>query len=517
MGRKLREYTFRFLPAATLSFLLLLPVLYLLILWLVDNDVTHARFLIDFNTLHLILRSFLFSVIVAMLATAIGTTCGFILYKLQLHGSSIYRILLILPLLIAPYIFAVAWKDVFVKLGLFMPFYSIGGLITVHTLIYFPLVMLITGSAFMNINAQLEDAGMMVTSHKRMVFKIVLPLLKPALTISLILVFIFSLSEFSVPAFFGVRTFTVEIFTQFAAFYNYTAAIGQSLLLVLVCLTLLFMERRYLSDAPFFSVGVKGNAIRKYSLNKNKVLINSFLIVLVFLSVLVPICMLVYQSFSGKTIVLSKALHLLKPAFYQSVQLALVGALFITFIGLVCGYLQERKKSEFSNYVLLISFVLPSTVLGIALIQYYNQSITSFIYASPLIILIGYIGKFGFIASRIIGNGLKQVPVSLEESARMIIGNPLSLFYKITLPLLLPSLIAGFMLAFVLCLGELGTTIMVYPAGTELMSVKIFTISANAPQSLTSSMTLISFLITLLFILLMFACFRWVYKKYRNV
>ncbi len=268
MGRKLREYTFRFLPAATLSFLLLLPVLYLLILWLVDNDVTHARFLIDFNTLHLILRSFLFSVIVAMLATAIGTTCGFILYKLQLHGSSIYRILLILPLLIAPYIFAVAWKDVFVKLGLFMPFYSIGGLITVHTLIYFPLVMLITGSAFMNINAQLEDAGMMVTSHKRMVFKIVLPLLKPALTISLILVFIFSLSEFSVPAFFGVRTFTVEIFTQFAAFYNYTAAIGQSLLLVLVCLTLLFMERRYLSDAPFFSVGVKGNAIRKYSLNK---------------------------------------------------------------------------------------------------------------------------------------------------------------------------------------------------------------------------------------------------------
>jgi ABC-type Fe3+ transport system permease subunit len=54
----------------------------------------------------------------------------------------------------------------------------------------------------------------------------------------------------------------------------------------------------------------------------------------------------------------------------------------------------------------------------------------------------------------------------------------------------------------------LGTTIMIYPPGTELMPIKIFTIMANAPQALTSSMNLIVFLLTLVSILVFSLFFK---------
>jgi ABC-type Fe3+ transport system permease subunit len=71
-------------------------------------------------------------------------------------------------------------------------------------------------------------------------------------------------------------------------------------------------------------------------------------------------------------------------------------------------------------------------------------------------------------------------------------------------------------LAFVLSLGELGTVIMVYPPGTELMPIKLFTISANAPQALTSSITLINFLVSLGFIILFYFSAKLIFKKSAN-
>lgn len=516
MGGGIIKYVVRLTPTLLLLWLLPVPLLALIYRWMMDAREISFLSLINLDTFVLIGKSLLLSSIVALLATIIGTVCGFLLNKLQFTFSRLYKLLLLLPLLVSPYIFAVAWKDSFQWFfGSTSAIYSEAGVITVHTLVFFPLAMLITGSAFVQIHAGIEEAGLMVVPFPRMVRKIIIPLIRPAYSISFLLILIFSLSDFSVPAFFGVRTFTTEIFTQFSAFYNYQLAIGQSVLLLLVCLALMLMEARYLSDSPFFSVDVRGSSTKQYTVNQRKALLHFVLWLLLFFAIIFPVFILVYQSFSGREIFFVRAWELISPTVFQSVKLALLGASLICLIGLWVAYMRERSRFHLPNTLLLLVFIVPSTVLGIAAIGFYNKPSTNFIYGTLLIILICYIGRFGFIAARILGNGIKQVHVSLEEAAAIIGISPLKRFATITLPLLLPSLFVAFVLSFVLCLGELGTTIMVYPPGTELMSVKIFTISANAPQALTSSMTLISFGITMLFIVLFFLIGKKVFEKFR--
>ncbi len=516
MAGKLSKYVSRFTLVLLLVVLILLPLLLLIFQWLTGTDKTIFLSFISRETLLLISKSALLSSLAALLATIIGAVCAILLYKLKLSFSGFYKAALLLPLFISPYIFAVAWKDGFYWLfGNAAALYSVAGVVFVHTLVFFPLTMIIIGSALSQIHAGYEEAGFMIVPFRRMLLKIIIPLIRPALTISFLLVLIFSLSDFSVPAFFGVHTFTTEVFTQFSAFYNYQLAIGQSVLLLVLCFLLLLAEARYMSDAPFFSIEVRGSISKKYMPGKHQAIFHSILLVLLFIALLLPVFMLIIQSFSGRMLFFGKAWDLISSAAFQSIKLAFAGALIITIIGLWTAYVQERHQFKIPNFLLMLTFIVPSTVIGIAFIRYYNTPSLSFIYGSVFILLITYLSRFGFIASRIIGNGIKQVPVSFEDAAVLMGISPAKRFFKITLPLLIPSLFATFVLAFVLCLGELGTAIMVYPPGTELMPVKVFTISANAPQALTSSMTLINLCVILIFILVFFFIGRILFRKFR--
>jgi ABC-type Fe3+ transport system permease subunit len=518
MDRGVTKYFVRYLPTAILALILVVPLLLLIFKWMLGIDGDNFGSVVSADVLLVIIRSFALSGLVALLATIIGSVLGFILYKLKISFKSFYKIFLLLPLLVPPYIFAVAWKDSFQFIFANSTFFSEEiGVVIIHTLVFFPLAMLITGSAFSQINKGVEEAGVMFVSFKHAVFKIVLPLIRPALTMSFVLIFIFSLSDFSVPAFFGVRTFTTEIFTQFSAFYNYEVAIGQSIILLVISLALMVGEGKYLADAPFFAIETKGSSSKQYELGNKKIAIHFLLILLLFVSTILPVFILIFQSLSGKAIVFMKAWNLIYPTILQSLGLAFLGSLLIVSVGLWIAFMKERFSFSLPNNLVLVTFIVPSTVFGIAIIGFFNNSTINFVYSSFLIILIGYLGRFVFIASRIIGNGLKQIPLSLEESATVIGVNPIMNFFKITLPLLLPSLFATFVLTFVLSLGELGTTIMVYPPGTELMPIKIFTIGANAPQALTSSMTLINFGVSLVFIILFYVFGKRIFKNYNYV
>ncbi len=486
----------------SLSFILLvgIPVIYTFINALfIDGSSHNIIQAINKNTILLLGKSAGIAASIAFFSTLLGTILGFILYKTNVKYRIFFKLSLLIPLFVSPYILAVAWKDFFYLFFGTTSYLSTSiGLIFVLTQIFTPVAMLIIGSALSNINSQLEESGIMVTSAQNVIFKITLPLIKPSLITSFILVFIFSISEFSVPAFLGVNVLITEIFTQFSAFYNHSLAIIQSSILIVISILFLFTERKFLSEAPFLSVGNRGsNSIFYYTPQYGGLL---FLSIWFIITVVSPYMILAFQSYKGGIEKITQAFKLLLPTFGDSIGLAFFAATIIIFIGFITANFsvtQNKLKTSF-DLALLIIFAIPSTILGISLIKFYNHPSLNFIYSSYAIIIIAYVGKFSYIATKLISNALKQLPNSLDEVAQIAGITLLSRQRKIIIPLISPSLFAAFIISFIFCLGELGTTIMLYPPGTEMLPIKVFTMMANAPQSLISSMTLIVFSVTLL-------------------
>ncbi len=506
MVRKLIKAPLYTIVYSLFVLLLVIPVSYTLITaFFFDASFGNNIKLLDTATFLLLAKSSILAFTISFLSTVLGTILGFLLYKTNSKFRHFFKISLLIPLFISPYILAVAWKDFFfVSFGNTSIISSYIGVILVLISIFTPLAMLIIGSALSNIDGQLEESGFIITNSKRVFIKITLPLIKPALITSFVLIFIFSISEFSVPAFFGVKVFTTEIFTQFSAFYNHSLAILQSTLLIIICILLLFSERKYIADAPFLSIGGKGIKIKNYSLKKANLIGLFFLIGWFFISVISPFIILVFQAFKTGINKFIQAFELLLPTFANSIGLSFIAALIVIFVGFTAAYHSVKqtktKHGQSFDWLLLLIFAIPSTILGISLIKFYNQSMLNFIYSSYAIIIIAYVGKFSFISAKLIGNGIKQIPKSLDEAAQIQGISAINRLRKILIPLIMPTLFVAFIISFIFSLGELGTTIMLYPPGTEIMPIKVFTIMANAPQSLTSSMTLIVFSITLLLI-----------------
>ncbi len=508
MGRKLNPNILYYLVFLGFVVLAVGPVIYTF--FNMDGGLADNLKQLDEKVLVLLGKSSLIALIVSVLSTVVGVILAFFLYKTKMRFRSFFKVVMLIPLLVSPYVLAVAWKDLFFFLGVDSMAVTYVGMIGVLGMIYAPLSMLMVGSALTNIDGQIEEAGLMLTGFWPVFWKIVLPLIKPALVSSLVLVFIFSLSEFSVAAYFGVKVITTEIFTQFSAFYNYGLASLQSLLLVLICVALLFAERKYLAEAPFLSIGAKGQRHKEYPLPQwvGVGVVGGW----VFVSVVLPFLMLFAQALRGGQSVFFKAVNLLRHSFPNTIILALTGAFLVTLVGLVAGlgyFRKGRDRKVKIDFWLLLIFAIPSTVYGISLIRFYNQDYWRVIYSSYGIILVGYVGKFSFIAAKIIGNSIRQIPQSLDESAEIMGIGYWTRLRKIVLPIIGSSIQVAFLIGFIFSLGELGTTIMVYPPGTEMMPIKVYTLMANAPEALTSAMVLVVFGVSLLSIGVLVWLGRW--------
>jgi len=504
MDRGIRKNLLYILLYLGIFITLVLPIIYSLSGALISGDFYALK---QSKLTSLLGKSIAVSLFVSVFATILGTFLAYLVYKTTMAFANIFKIILLIPLLISPYILAVAWQDFFfLTLGQNSVMQSYLGVILVQIIIYTPLAMIIIGSGLSNIDASIEEAGQLIASKTSVLRHIILPLIKPALLSSLVLIFIFSISEFSVPAFFNVKVLTTEIFTQFSAFYNHSLAMLQSAILIFICLALLISERKHISDATFLSVGNKGFKSRKTDLKNKKSFFLGLIILWIFISILLPLFTLTYQSFYDGTNGFVKALALLTPTFLPSILLALSGAILITIIGFITAYYQLYLKHKYLNinYLLLFTFAIPSTVFGISLIHFYNSPYLHYIYSSYAILLIGYIGKFAFIGTKFIENSMRQIPQSFDESGKIMGISEFKRITRILIPLISPGIFGAFIIAFIFSLGELGVSIMLYPPGTALMPIKVFTIMANAPLSLTASMSLIVLLISLILIGLLY-------------
>jgi iron(III) transport system permease protein len=455
------------------------------------------------------------------LSLLFGVPLAFFISRTDIYFRRVFKYLYLAPLLIPPYITTLSWIALLGKQGQLtklliashliknpVNIYGLPGAIWVLGLSYFPFLTLLTITGLTSVDRELEEAGQLSHTKFGVLKGITLPLVSPYIISGAIFVFIFSISNYGVPALLEVNTYPVEIFTQFSAFYSPGAATAISLPLFLITMVLILLQRQLFAGKSYVGIGSVFKEPKLLNLGRFKTLAFIFTLLIIFVSVLLPLIILIIRS--GSLLSYKIALKTSYRELLFSLGLAAIGATLIILMGFFISYLIERTKGKRQiaiDIISLLPFAIPATVLGIGLIRVWNRPLFGFIYSSSIIILFGYIARFSPFTIRAISSNLKQISLSLEESASICGVRWWRRFFRILIPLSKPGLLAGWMIAFILSLGELGTTLLVIPPGEATLPIKIYNIMHYGASKLVAALSIILIIASLLTILFVSAIF----------
>jgi iron(III) transport system permease protein len=467
------------------------------------NGVALAQvLLLDARQRELLANSMLLGAGTALGATLIGCPLGVALARVPLPLKAVLRVALTAPLVLPPYVVALAWVYLGGSAGFVARLlgrdvlstwtYSLSGATLVLVLVFFPLSMLATEAAVRRVEARLEEAAILVAGPARVWWRITLPLAAPSVTGAALLIFVLAVSEFGVPGLLRVRVFTTEIFTAFAALYVFNRATVLTLpqlvvsVVVAVAAVILVGERLIVTRRG-------STAARAVSFDSWRgpaiVAVGCVLVV----ALLLPLSVLASEASgvgSFATVFRGSG-----EAIMNSVSLAAVGATAVVAIAVWLGYARARAShglGRLGDVFLVVLFAIPSTVIGVGLIGLWNRpGVMGAVYGTGGMLVLGYLARFVPVAAVLLGASVRHVSTSHEEAAAVSGAGWLRTMTFIVLPQVRPGLLAAWTIAFILAFGELGTSILVAPPGEATLPIRIYTIVANTPSAHVAALALL--------------------------
>jgi iron(III) transport system permease protein len=489
------------------------PVVYMFVVSLTDAAGSftlnnYRQLLTEPRQRGLLLTSIVLGGGAASFATVLGAPLGLLFARSRLPAKRFLRIALILPMVVPPYIIALAWVLLTGPVGPFARVagrdflsdwtYSLTGAVVVLGFAFYPLSMLATEAAARRVDARLEESALLAANPRRVLWRITLPLIGPTVAAAGLIVFVLALSEFGVPALLRVRVFTTEAFTAFAAFYDFGAGVAQCAPLLVVALIVSVVIRfiigeQLLVTTRSLQLGLPLTFSRPF---RTAILIG--IAVVICASTLLPLVALLFETTGINRI--ASAVSTSGHAIANSLWLAFAGATLIVALAVVLGYGRARARSRvrmFFDPTLILLFAVPSTVVGIGIIGLWNRDgIMGQVYSSQWIIVVVYIARFSPVAALMLAAGIRQISTSSEHAAEIAGASWTRTFGGIILPQLRTSLVATWVVSFIFCFGELGATILVAPPGESTLPVRVYTLIANTPSSEVASLALMQVWIT---------------------
>ncbi len=465
--------------------------------------------LLSARALRLLGSTALLGGLVSLLAGAAGTLLGVLVGKTDLPLRRLLAAVLTFPLFLPPYVLALGWLTVLGREGLLAAwlgpgagaaasrfFFGLGGAVLVLTTAYTPVALHLARIGLRSIDPAIEEAARLRFRWPRVLWRIDLPLIAPAVALAMLLAFILVVGELGVPSTLRYPVFSTEVFTQFAAFLNVQAAVALSVPLAGLVLLGLGLERALLRRRVRFLARARGDAARA-GLGAWRIPAGVAAWAYALATVAAPLAGLALRARGRASY--AAALNGAGSSIVRSVWMAAVAATLMLVLGLLLAYAVERGgrgRRDGLDTVLLLLFAAPGTVLGVGLILFWNRAGLAWLYASAAIVLVGWIGHFTPLAARAAGIGLRALPEGTEAAARLA-GIPWSrALWRIVVPLTRPALAGAWLLAFVFCLRDLDLAITIYPPGAETLPIRVYTLMANSPEAVTAALALLMVALT---------------------
>ena len=479
--------------------------------------------------------TFKVSLLVTGLSVLISFPLAWLVGRTNLPGKGFFRTMFVAPYMIPPYVGAIAWiylmnpsvgyinKFLMAVFGLSQaPFniYSVGGMVWCMTLFYSPFAFITISRAMEKMDPSLEEASRVAgASPLKTLCKVTLPLMLPSVIAGGVLVFINAASSFGIPAMIGMPA-QIEVLTTRIVTYVYMGtgkgireATALAVVLMVVANGLLYASTFLLGRKEYVTIGGKSMRPNLVDLGKWKWPVTGLVILYGMVSVFLPMGAILGTSLM-KTMSRPIGLENLTLATWKSVVentsymdclstsfiAATAAATLATAIALLIAYLAVKTKAKgrkIPDSLATLGGATPSIVIALALIITFSGEFGLNLYSTVAILVVSYLVKYLTMSVRTISASLTQVHVSLEEAALNAGASWPRTMKDIVLPLVSPSIVAGWFLVFMPSFYELTMSILLYGAKTKTIGVLLYEMQTYADPQDASVLAILILLIVL--------------------
>ena len=465
-----------------------------------------------------LLNTVLLSTISCVVSIVFGGLFAFLVTRTNLKFRKYLSSIFIFPYIMPQWTLAVVWKNLFYSnavthsadgllasvFGITMPAWWCQGLFPsamVLGLHYAPFAYILIGGIFRNMDANLEEAATILdTPRWKTMFRITLPMIKPAILSTVLLVFGSAMGSYPVPHYLNLVTLSTKYISMNSSRTG-EASILAIIMMIFGVAILLANQLTLKSRKSYTTVTGKSGQISRFNLGKaGKYVIGAIFIVITFFTSIYPILSFAFETFlpnpgdysflyTGNVANLTTkwwitAENVTENGMYgqqgmlynKTIWHAYGGTLLVSVacaltagtIGTLIGYaVSKNRRNKWANYVNNIAFLpylMPSIAVGVAFFILFSNKYVNLFNTYWLLIIVGTVKYIPF-ASRASLNSMLQLSGEIEEAAIIQDIPWFKRMFRIIVPIQKSSIISGFMLPFMTCLRELSLFMLLCTQG----------------------------------------------------
>ncbi len=478
-----------------------------------------------------------------VLGTLLAFPLAWLVGRTNMYGRKFFRSLFVLTYMVPPYLGAMAWLrllnpnvgtiNVFLR-ALFgmgdtpgpLNIYSLGGLIWVLTTFYYPYAFITISRAMEKMDPSLEEASRISgASPIKTVFKITLPMATPSLIAGALLVFISAASCYGIPSIIGapgkVHTVTTRIIEYMGlGTQGISDATGLAVFLMGIAMVILFISDFVVAKKQYITVSGKSTRPNIVDLGRWRIPVTALVVLFAGVVIILPFITILTTSFKtdvGKSMfdptnfttenwttifARSETIGCLQNSLVFGAVTATIGIV----IACTMSYLLQRtriKGRKIPDFLIALGSGTPSVVIALGLIMTMKGNFGINIYNTSYIIIVAYLVKYLMMGMRTVVSAMSQIHVSLEECSQISGASWAKTMFKITGPLIFPSIAAGWFLIFIPSFYELSMTTLLYSNSTKTIGFQLYEYwtYTNQPQACAMAFGILIIVVVLNFLL----------------
>ncbi|ASR49625.1 ABC transporter permease [Paenibacillus kribbensis] len=448
-------------------------------------------------------------------------------------------VVLLIPFMTPPYIGSMGWilfmqkngylVQLLPELHVFMSsFFSFGGMVMIMSLHLFPFLYLLLRGALVRIGGSLEEAGAVMGGSFGYRFRrIILPLLLSSYGMGALLIFVKTIAEFGTPATFGRRigyeVMTSEIHKYISSWpIDFGKATSLASVLLTACLLVWYMQSVINRKYTYRLVGGKGSRPSRLRVSSLATGLSiAFILLLLVASIGIPY----FSIIAASTMKLrgiglawgnftldyyrellswgSESMEALLNSVFLSLGASTIAVLLGTWFALVVGQSRTVLQRTVDAFSLLPNTV-PGIVMVVGLILWWNSPWMPIpLYNTYGMVILTYVILFVPYTVQYVKSAFTQVDTALFQAGQVFGGRPFYVFRRIVLPLILPGMLAGWMMTFTIASRELVGSLLILPPSVQTSATYIFAQFEQGQVSLGMAMAVISVGLTTLLLMVM--------------